>query len=134
MKTFFGFIIAGTISLLSGHAFAQSQGSVKVECLYRCDLVDLGQICDTYVAGSQPVAVACDDTSVGSGTSFQCGSGSATCRSYGSLVRNDLLSAYCDDGGGYDAVVTCSAPSQAALPANGKQDDGEQQSSSGDQE
>lgn len=131
MKTLIEFIVAGTVLLLSGHAFAQNHGSVKVECWGYCEGVDLGQICDTYVADSQPVSVACDDTSVGAGTSIDCGS--ATCRPYGSLVRSDLLSAYCDDGGGYDAVVTCSTSSEAAQPANGKQDDGGQQSSSRDQ-
>jgi hypothetical protein len=98
---------------------------VKVECWGRCDLVNLGQICDTYVVGSEPVAIACDDTAVGSGFDVGCGSG-MTCRPFGTIIRSDLLSAYCADGGGHDAVVSC-RPQGATLmqePTSPKVDDG----------
>jgi hypothetical protein len=122
-----GLITLVTAALLPAAAFAE--GAVKVECWGRCDLVNLGQICDTYLSGSQPVALACDDTAIGSGVNKTCGGG-MTCRPWGSLLRSDPLSAYCDDGPGYDAVVTCraaGASSAAAAiqePASSKQDDG----------
>jgi hypothetical protein len=123
-----GLFTALAAVLLPSVAFAE--GVVKVECWGRCDLVNLGQICDAYAANSQPVAVACDDTGFGSGTSQDCGS--ATCRSYGTLYRSDLLSAYCDDGGGYDATVSCELPAalsarESTLP---KVDDGARQQES----
>jgi hypothetical protein len=116
-----GFVVALSAVVVPSAAFAE--GAVKVECWGRCDLVNLGQICDSYSAGSAPVAVACDDTSVGYGTNASCGNG--TCRPYGTLYRSDLLAAYCDDGPGYDAVVTCRAGSTLlAEPATPKLDDG----------
>jgi hypothetical protein len=123
MKTISMCIAIALLSLVSASAFAQSQGAIKVECWGRCDLVNLGQVCDSYVVSSTPVAVACDDTAVGSGFDSTCGS--ATCRPYGTLVRGDLLSAYCHDDGGYDAVVTCRAPSSYVQSSREKEDDGE---------
>ncbi|WP_437831026.1 hypothetical protein [Sorangium sp. So ce1153] len=103
-------MISSSVGLASLPALAESYGAVKVECWGNCSLVMLGEVCDKYVAGSIPVAVACDDTaSPGSGVSSTCGSG-ATCTSYGPVVRSDLLSAYCADGGGNDAVISCRAP------------------------
>jgi hypothetical protein len=96
--------------LASAPALAESYGAVKVECWGNCSLVNLGQVCDKYATGSIPIAVSCDDTaSPGSGWASGCGNG-ATCTPYGSLYRSDLLSAYCADGGGNDAVVACRAP------------------------
>jgi len=108
MKKVFAFLVIAPLSLLAAAASAETFGAVKVECWGRCDLVDLGQICDSFSSGATPSGVACDDTSVGRGTELTCGS--ATCRAYGTLARSDLLSDYCDDGGGYDAVVTCKIP------------------------
>lgn len=102
-----GLAAAFAAALFPSVAFAE--GGVKVECFGRCDLVNLGQICDAYSAGSTPVAVACDDTGLGSGVSRTCGAG-LTCRPWGSYARFDLLSGYCDDGPGLDAVVTCRVP------------------------
>ncbi|WP_437956900.1 hypothetical protein WME76_36845 [Sorangium sp. So ce119] len=105
-----GMMISSSVGLASLPALAESYGAVKVECWGDCTLVNLGQICDRFVVGSIPVAVACDDTaSPGSGTAAICGGG-ATCTSYGTAARGDALSAYCADGGGNDAVITCRAP------------------------
>jgi hypothetical protein len=97
---------AGSLLALSaGSAFA-AEGGVKVECLGVCGWINLGQVCDRVSAGSQPVAVSCDATSAAANFgSAACGSG--TCIQYGSYSRVDAVSAYCDDGGGHDAVVTC---------------------------
>jgi hypothetical protein len=123
-KIALGLITALTIALPSA-AFAE--GAVKVECWGSCSVVTLGQICDTYASGSQPVAISCDDTDVGAGWNWSCGGlgGWATCRPFGSIVRSDRLSDYCSDGGGFDAVVTCKAPgtltNESSIP---KKDDG----------
>lgn len=106
-KLALGLVSLLTAVLLPSVAFAE--GGVKVECFGRCDLVNLGQVCDTYSAGSTPVAVSCDDTGVGSGSTYGCGAG-LTCRSWGNYSRYDALSGYCDDGPGLDAIVTCRAP------------------------
>jgi hypothetical protein len=108
MKKVFSLIAVAPLLLLSATAFAERFGAVNVECWGRCDLVNLGQICDTYIAGSEPSAVACDDTGTGAGADVTCGSG--TCSPYSALERSDSLSAYCDDGPGFDAVVSCRAP------------------------
>src|SRR5262245_45140289 len=68
-----GFVVALSAVVVPSAAFAE--GAVKVECWGRCDLVNLGQICDSYSSGSVPVAVSCDDTGVGNGTSTACGVG-----------------------------------------------------------
>lgn len=112
-----GFFSLLAATLIPTAAFAE--GAVKVECYGRCDLVNLGQVCDTYSLNSTPVAVACDDTAVGNGTNYSCGAG-LTCRPWGSLYRGDPLSAYCDDGPGLDVVVTCKvAGAFAAAQAKG---------------
>jgi hypothetical protein len=120
-KLVLGFISLVTAALLPAVAFAD--GAVKVECWGNCSRVRLGQICDTYAPGSHPVAIACDETAVGSGWSTHCST--ATCRPFGNLVRSDRLAAYCKDGLGFDAVVSCragAAPTQAA--GSRKMDDG----------
>lgn len=86
------------------------EGAVKVECWYNCDNVTLGQACDSFYAGSKPIAIACDDSAdPGRGTQSRCGNG--FCTPYGALVRTDLVGAYCKDGGGNDAIVTCATAS-----------------------
>jgi hypothetical protein len=93
--------------LASGNVHA-AVGSVKVECFGRCDLITLSQVCDTYRAGSRPIAIACDDTAFGAALgnlTHQCGGGH--CRQFGSLSSSDRVSDYCSDSPGYDAVVTC---------------------------
>ncbi|MGK3984785.1 hypothetical protein WME99_17195 [Sorangium sp. So ce136] len=105
-----GLMISSSVGLASLPALAETYGAVKVECWGNCSLVNLGEVCDKYVVGSIPVAIACDDTaSPGAGTASTCGGG-ATCTSYGQVVRADPLSAYCADGGANDAVITCRAP------------------------
>jgi hypothetical protein len=101
-----GFFSLLAATLIPTAAFAE--GAVKVECYGQCQLVNLGQVCDTYSPNSTPVAVSCDDTGLGNGTNTACGG--LTCRPWGSLYRGDLLSGYCDDGPGLDAVVTCRIP------------------------
>jgi hypothetical protein len=118
--------------MLAGIAIAPvaafAEGSVKVECNGRCDLVTVGQVCDSFSVNSIPVAIACDDTAVGAGTSVACGGGSVVCRPFGSIFRSDRVSDYCDDGGGFDAVITCRFPTVAATavqePIVPKVDDG----------
>jgi hypothetical protein len=97
--------VGAVICLISGVAAAE--GAVRIECWGNCNIVTLGQACDTYQQGSTPVALACDDSGGSVGTSdVSCGNG-ATCRPFGGMVRSDLLGAYCVDGAGYDAIVTC---------------------------
>jgi hypothetical protein len=97
-------MVGSLLAISAGSALAE--GAVKVECWGNCGNVNLGQICDKYAVNSVPVAIACDDTaSPGSGSASTCGG--STCVSYGALVRSDLASAYCVDGGGNDVVVTC---------------------------
>lgn len=100
----------------NGSALA-AQGSIKVECWGDCNRVNLGQVCDTYVTNSQPIAIACDDTAdPGYGPRLGCGNG-ATCTPYGNIIRSDSVGAYCRDGGGNDVVVTCStSPALTQLP------------------
>lgn len=101
-------LTAGLIgSVLLASMSAMALGLVKIECMNNCASVNLGQACDTYSTGSLPVALSCDDTAVGSGSTIACGTGSATCRPWGSVLRSDPVSAYCQDGSGYDAIVTC---------------------------
>lgn len=97
---------AGSLLVLTASSAFAFEGGVKVECNGVCGLVNLGQVCDAVSWNSTPVAVACDDTSsaINSG-SVWCGSG--FCIHYGSYSRGDTVAAYCNDGGGYDAVVTC---------------------------
>ena len=103
-------VVGSSLLLAAVPALAESYGAVKVECWGNCAVVNLGQICDKFRAASIPVAVACDDTAwPGSGSTTACGN-TATCIPFGNLVRSDLLSAYCTDGGGSDAVITCRAP------------------------
>jgi hypothetical protein len=103
-------MVCSSVLLASVPALAETYGAVKVECWGNCATVNLGQICDTFQPLSIPIAVACDETaSPGSGTGQLCGPYS-TCTPYGGLVRSDLLSAYCADGGGNDAVISCRAP------------------------
>jgi hypothetical protein len=83
-------------------------GAVKVECWGDCSRVNLGNICDSYTPNSVPIAVACDDTADPGAYTSDVACGGASCRAYGTLVRGDLLSAYCADGGGHDAIVSCS--------------------------
>jgi hypothetical protein len=95
----------GSLWLASGNAHA-AVGSVKVECLGNCNTIQLFQVCNTYLANSRPLAIACDDTAVGASFGTRtCGGGH--CRPYGGLVANDRVGDYCNDGPGYDAVVTC---------------------------
>jgi hypothetical protein len=117
-----GKLVWGLVAMLAAAltpAVALAEGGVKVECYGRCDLVTLGQVCDNYSTNSIPVAVACDLTSVGSGVSNTCGAG-LTCRPWGSYSRYDALSGYCDDGPGFDAVVTC-RPAGAFAASTGAQ-------------
>jgi hypothetical protein len=95
--------------LASVPALAESYGAVKVECWGNCSLVNLGQVCDRYSTGSIPIAVSCDDTAT-PGAGWSSGCGGVTCTAYGTLYRSDLLSAYCADGGGNDALIACRAP------------------------
>jgi len=83
------------IAVVSCAAFRSSayarEGAVKVDC-NNCDGVSLGNICDTYSAGSELVAIACEAVATpGRGSLKNCGSDGNTCRPFFNLVRNDLL-------------------------------------------
>lgn len=120
-------LVWGFVAMLAAAltpAVALAEGGVKVECYGRCDLVNLGQVCDSYSINSIPVAVACDDTGVGSGTTTGCGAG-LTCRSWGNYSRFDALSGYCDDGPGLDAIVTCRAAGSFSAATGGQLDKAE---------
>ena len=107
MKIMTGVLAAVAMTVIGAAPAALAEGAVKVECWGNCARVNLGQVCDKYIVNSLPVAIACDDTATpGSGWSSTCGNG-ATCTAYGVMLRSDYLSAYCADGGGNDAVVTC---------------------------
>jgi hypothetical protein len=105
---------------MAAHAF---EGAVKVACGgNNCDLVSLGQICDTFSRGSEPVAIACENVATpGRGVLRVCGGGGGTCRPFGGLFRSDLLGSYCfgTPGGisANDAVVTCDTTPEAISPA-----------------
>ena len=107
----FVLIGAATAAPLAAQA---AVGAVKVECWGDCSRVNLGSICDRYMQFSVPVAIACDETADPGSFSSDLACGGASCRAFGSLIRGDLLSAYCVDGGGHDAIVTCSSGAQAA--------------------
>jgi hypothetical protein len=96
--------VGSLLALSAGSAFAL-EGGVKVECNGACGWINLGQICDAVSWGSTPVAIACDDTSAQAIGQSNCGAG--VCQAWGDYWRSDALSAHCDDGLGYDAVVTC---------------------------
>lgn len=103
-------VVGGVAVLASAPAFASTYGGIKVECWGNCSIVNLGQVCDSFSPGSIPISVACDDTAnPGAGWRETCGGG-ATCTPYGGYARSDLLSAYCQDGAGNDAIVSCMAP------------------------
>lgn len=92
-------------------------GIARVECNGDCNGVTLQQVCDTFGTGFgySPIGVACDDAAdPGQGPRLSCGNG-LTCTPWGTLVRSDPLGAYCADGGGYDAVVTCSSALSTSL-------------------
>jgi hypothetical protein len=78
--------------------------AVKVECQGPCDTVTMHDICGPL--GLEAVSLSCADTAVGNGWDRSCGNG-ATCRDWGTLYPSDPLGAYCQDGDGYDAIVTC---------------------------
>ena len=125
MKHYILSLVYAVVSLwlASGNVHA-AVGSVKVECFGRCDLITLSQVCNTYSVGSRPIAIACDDTATpGAGAgSFQCGGG--LCRPFGNLSPNDLVSDYCSDGPGNDAVVTCQSGSTThSTTAHGLEDE-----------
>ena len=96
---------------IEAHAF---NGAVKVACgNNNCDNVNLGQICDTFVPGSKPVGLSCENTAnpgPTSGTPRACGVAGGTCTPFGALLREDKLGSYCfgsSIGGDNDAVVIC---------------------------
>jgi hypothetical protein len=98
-------MVGSLLAITAGSALAE--GSVKLECWGNCGSVTLRQVCDRFSTTSQPVSIACDDTA-SPGSSFgpqACGG--ATCYPYGTLSQWDTVGAYCQDGGGNDAIVTC---------------------------
>lgn len=107
-------------------------GAVKIDCpANNCDLVNLGQICDTMSVGSRPIGLSCENTATpGRGVPRVCGviapdGRRGTCTPFGALVRGDLLGSYCFGspvGEANDAVVICdTSPLNASAQATGKQ-------------
>jgi hypothetical protein len=98
-----GLTLAGLLAIGASPAFAE--GIVKVDCKGNCSAVTLQQICNTFKVNSVVQAVACDETAdPGAGSASNCG---GTCTANGTLSGGQLLSAYCQDGLSFDAVVTC---------------------------
>lgn len=97
---------------IAAHA---SEGAVKVDCKNNCDNVTLGQICDTFSLGSEPIGLSCENTAnPGRGTLRSCGAGGTTCRVFGSLIRGDLLGSYCyGNGPGNNSLVICDTTPEA---------------------
>ena len=91
---------AATRSKLSGIV------AVKVECNGNCGDSNLGQICDGASPGWEPVFVSCKDVKDASG--YSCG-GDNKCTNI-AMVRGNSLGLFCDDTGGWDAIVYCMAP------------------------
>ena len=101
-------LCAASVSLLalqSNVVFAEA--AITVECQSVCSTIQLGAVCDTWLTGRKPSAIACDDTSGGSGVSRSCGSNGAVCKLIDFLSRSQNVGNYCDDGSGRDVVVTC---------------------------
>jgi hypothetical protein len=98
-----------TISLLAIEASAAfaAPGVIRIECAGNCNNVSLAQACNTFSTGSKPRAIACDDTTTGSGTNFACGTSGQTCRQFGLLSTSDKVGDYCADGASWDAMVMC---------------------------
>jgi hypothetical protein len=110
------------IALFLPMAAHAAEGAVKVACgTNNCDLVSLGQICDTFSPGSEPIALSCENTATpGRGVLRACGAGGGTCRPFGGLVGGDLLGSYCFGspiGADNDAVVMCDTTPEAVSPA-----------------
>ncbi len=113
--------LAATASVLPAVAQA-AEAAVKVSCgNNNCNNVTLGQICDTFVPGSAPVALACENTATpGSGTPRTCGINGTVCRPV-LLNRAQLLGDHCfsnNDAGVNDSIVTCDS-TPTALSADG---------------
>lgn len=114
--------LAASASVLPTAAYA-AEGAVKVACgQNNCDNVTLGQVCNTFVLGSEPIGLSCENTATpGRGTPTPCGVGGGTCVPFGGLARGDLLGSYCFGsaiGGDNDAVVICDTTPEAIRAAN----------------
>lgn len=102
-------LLAGLAScVLLAAAPALADGLVKVDCFGPCNdarPTTLGDICDSFIANSIPVSVACSDTVFqANGGSFACGG--ATCQE-AILGRSILVSRFCQNVANFDAIVTC---------------------------
>jgi len=75
---------------------------VKVECNGECWDSTLWDVCGSDF---QPIAVSCDGTAEWGGASYSCG-GDNECK-YIYLGWGVSLDSLCDDGNGWDAIVTC---------------------------
>jgi hypothetical protein len=115
MKTKFVMLLLISATTAVPMAAQAYVGAVKVECWGDCSKVSLGNICDSYTVNSVPIAISCDDTADPGKYLADVACGGASCRPYGTLLRGDLLSAYCADGGGHDAIVNCSTNPSALV-------------------
>jgi hypothetical protein len=99
-------IALGSLSTLAPTSvFALDYGQ-KVEFFGSCAQTTLAQVCQTpnITSPGFPTSVSCDDSSGPAGVA--CGVGGAKCARL-TLSGNQLLSTYCQDGSGADAVVSC---------------------------
>jgi hypothetical protein len=87
---------------------AQAEASVKVECWGNsCSNVTLRDACNAYKQSSVPVAITCDDLATpGGGTQTSCVGGAQTCV-VDEFDQFQTVGRYCQDGGGFDAIVFC---------------------------
>lgn len=77
--------------------------AIKVECEGECNDLTLGDIC---YGADRVISISCDGTSSFSmGNPWLCG-GDNSC-GHVELSRTQLLSHFCDDGSGWDALVVC---------------------------
>jgi hypothetical protein len=111
-KTMFLTYAIAAIAFFLPMAAHATEGAVKVACgANNCDNVTLGQICDTFSPGSEPIGLSCENTATpGRGLPRPCGASGGTCTPFGALSRSNVLGTYCfgsNIGGDNDAVVIC---------------------------
>ena len=75
--------------------------TIKVECDGECSDSTLGDLC---YGDDRPIAISCDGTS-SYGSTFNCGGDNTCAKIY--MTDSQLLSHFCDDGSGWDALVAC---------------------------
>ena len=89
-----------------GASSALADASVKVECWgNNCANVTLRDACNAYRQSSVPTSISCNEIASG-GTTSTCASGGQTCTA-DTLDPLKPVGSYCEDVGGFDAIVMC---------------------------